>query len=335
MSFENVEFPAGTQFLVTGAAGFIGSNLVEALLNLGMRVRGVDNFVTGKPENLLLFKNNPSFEFIEGDICNFETCQMICDGVDYIFHQAALGSVPRSVKLPLIYEETNIKGTHNMMEAARSTGKVKRFVYASSSSVYGDAAISPKVEGEEGELLSPYAVTKAVNEYYGSLYTRLYGLPCIGLRYFNVFGRRQDPHSQYSAVIPIFVKELLLNQSPTINGDGCQSRDFTYIENVIEANLKSCLAPLEACGEAYNIAYGESISLNLLYKKICAFLENNIEPIYGPERTGDIKHSLADISKARKQLGYNPSWDFEQGFKLAVEWYKEYLVDNPKIKQGS
>ncbi|MFJ7927802.1 SDR family oxidoreductase [Peribacillus sp. NPDC096448] len=335
MNFEKVEFPAGTQFLVTGAAGFIGSNLVEALLNLGMRVRGVDNFASGKQENLLLFKNNPSFEFIEGDICDFETCQKICDGVEYIFHQAALGSVPRSINLPLIYEETNIKGTHNMMEAARKTGKVKRFIYASSSSVYGDSAISPKVEGDEGELLSPYAVTKAVNEYYGALYTRLYGLPCIGLRYFNVFGRRQDPHSQYSAVIPIFVKKLLLNQSPTINGDGSQSRDFTFIENVIEANLKSCLASLEACGKAYNIAYGESITLNLLYKKICNLLDSNIEPIFGPERTGDIKHSLADISKARTLLGYNPSWNFEQGFKLTIEWYKEYLVDRPKNIQGN
>ncbi|MFJ5621688.1 SDR family oxidoreductase [Peribacillus loiseleuriae] len=330
MSYENVKFPEGTQFLVTGAAGFIGSNLVEALLKMGMKVRGMDNFVTGKHENIDMFKNNPNFEFIEGDICNFETCQKSCEGVEYILHQAALGSVPRSIKLPLVYEKTNIKGTHNMMEAARVTGTVKKFVYASSSSVYGNSVNLPKVEGAEGDLLSPYAVTKAVNEYYGSLYTRLYGLPCIGLRYFNVFGHRQDPHSQYSAVIPIFVKEILLGKSPTINGDGNQSRDFTFIENVIEANLKSCLASMEASGEAYNIAYGESITLNLLYEEICTLLDNDIKPIYGPERTGDIKDSLADISKAKKLLGYNPSWNFEQGFKLAVEWYKEYLFLNSK-----
>lgn len=326
MGYENISFPEGTKFLVTGAAGFIGSNLVEALLNMGMQVRGLDNFSTGKRENIALFSDYKNFEFIEGDIRDFEICQKSCKDIDYVLHQAALGSVPRSVKYPLIYEENNIKGTHNMMEAARLAGTVKRFVYASSSSVYGDSPNLPKVEGSEGNLLSPYAVTKAVNEKYGLLYTNLYKLPCIGLRYFNVFGRRQDPHSQYAAVIPIFAKMLMNGESPTINGDGEQSRDFTYIENVIEANLKACIAPQEACGEAYNIAYGERFTINQMYAQLCEQLNVNIKAIYGPERAGDIKHSLADISKARRLINYQPSWDFNDGFKEAVNWYKEYLV---------
>lgn len=326
MGYQDINFHKDTQFLVNGAAGFIGSNLVEVLLSMGMKVRGLDNFSSGKRENIDLFINHPNFEFIEGDICNFDTCVKACEGVDYVLHQAALGSVPRSIKFPLLYEENNIKGTLNMMEAARLSGTVKRFVYASSSSVYGDSNQLPKVEGNEGNLLSPYAVTKAVNEYYGSLYTRLYGLGCIGLRYFNIFGRRQDPYSQYSAVIPLFAKTLLDGKTSTINGDGEQSRDFTYIENAIEANLKSCLTPAAACGEAYNIAYGERFTINQMYAKMCEKFEVNIRPIYGPERAGDIKHSLADISKARRQLGYEPSWDFNRGFDQAVEWFRRYLV---------
>ncbi|NHN34325.1 SDR family oxidoreductase [Paenibacillus agricola] len=325
MGYENMNFSENRLFLVTGAAGFIGSNLVEALLNKGMRVRALDNFATGKKENIDLFRSNINFEFIEGDICNFETCQKACVDVDYVLHQAALGSVPRSIKLPILYEEFNIKGTLNMMEAARLTGTVKRFVYASSSSVYGDSVSLPKLEGDEGFVLSPYAVTKAVNENYGSLYTRLYGLPCIGLRYFNVFGRRQDPDSQYAAVIPKFVKILMNGQAPIINGDGEQSRDFTYIENVIEANLKSCIAPENACGEAFNIAYGEKFTVNQMYVGLCNELGVSTEAIFGPERAGDIRHSLADISKARRLLNYQPSWDFKSGFKEAVSWYSTYL----------
>lgn len=324
MGYEKVKFPENTSFLVTGAAGFIGSNLVEAILKMGHKVKGLDNFSAGKKENVELFLDNPLFEFIEGDIRDFDTCKKACKGVDYVLHQAALGSVPRSMKEPLIYEDNNIKGTSNMMEAARLAG-VKRFVYASSSSVYGDSPKLPKVEHEVGEVLSPYALTKKVDEQYGKLYTKVYGLGCIGLRYFNVFGRRQDPHSQYAAVIPIFVKSLLEDKSPTIFGDGEQSRDFTYIENVIEANLKSCIAPEKACGEAFNIAYGERITINSLYEKLRKLLGKDIKPTYGPERKGDIKHSLADTSKAQELLGYDPSYDLDEGLEMAIDWYVRYL----------
>ncbi|WP_427337952.1 SDR family oxidoreductase [Caloranaerobacter sp. DY30410] len=324
MGYENVIFPKRTKFLVTGAAGFIGSNLVEALLNMGYKVRGLDNFSTGKKENVEEFIDNPNYEFIEGDIRDFETCLRACDGIDYILHQAALGSVPRSMKEPLIYEDNNIKGTSNMMEAARQAG-VKRFVYASSSSVYGDSKKLPKVEGEEGNLLSPYALTKKVNEQYGKLYTEVYGLECIGLRYFNVFGHRQDPHSQYAAVIPKFIKALKDGKQVEIYGDGEQSRDFTYIENVIEANLKSCLAPKEACGQAYNIAYGERFTVNQMYNLMCEQLGISLKPKYVAPRPGDIRHSLADITKAKKLLGYRPDWNFTKGFVEVIEWYKENL----------
>lgn len=324
MGYKKVKFPENTSFLVTGAAGFIGSNLVEAILKMGHKVKGLDNFSAGKKENVELFMDNPLFEFIEGDIRDFDTCKKACKGVDYVLHQAALGSVPRSMKEPLIYEDNNIKGTSNMMEAARLSG-VKRFVYASSSSVYGDSPKLPKVEHEVGEVLSPYALTKKVDEQYGKLYTKVYELECIGLRYFNVFGRRQDPHSQYAAVIPIFVKSLLEDKSPTIFGDGEQSRDFTYIENVIEANLKSCIAPKKACGEAFNIAYGERITINGLYEKLRKLLGKDIKPTYGPERKGDIKHSLADTSKAQELLGYDPSYDLDEGLEMAIDWYVRYL----------
>lgn len=325
MGYENVKFPGGTLFLVTGGAGFIGSNLAEALLNMGYSVRCLDNLSTGKKENVEFLEGKANFEFIKGDICDFDSCVEACKDVDYVLHQAALGSVPRSIEFPLIYEENNIKGTLNILEAARLSGTVKRVVYASSSSVYGDSKELPKVEGVEGRLLSPYAVSKHVNELYGNLYTHLYGLECIGLRYFNVFGPRQDPNSQYAAVIPVFARTLLEGKRPVINGDGETSRDFTYVENVIEANLKSCLAPAEACGLAYNIAYGQRFTLNQLYAKMCQLLEVDINPIHGPERVGDIRHSLADISKARQMLGYDPSWSFERGFEQAMGWYKEYI----------
>jgi UDP-N-acetylglucosamine 4-epimerase len=226
--------------------------------------------------------------------------------------------------MPLLYEEINIKGSLNMMEAARQRG-VKKFVYASSSSVYGDEPNLPKKEGREGNLLSPYALTKRVNEEYGKLYKKLYGLDTYALRYFNVFGRRQNPDGAYAAVIPKFIKQLLNNERPTINGDGKQSRDFTYIDNVIEANLKACLAPSEAAGQAFNIAYGGREYLNDIYYGLCRALNKEIEPIYGPERKGDIKHSNADISKAKDLLGYNPDWNFEKGIEAAIEWYKKNL----------
>jgi UDP-N-acetylglucosamine 4-epimerase len=324
LGYEDITFKKVTNFLVTGAAGFIGSNLVEAILKLGYEVRGLDNYSTGKRDNINPFLENPLFEFIEGDIRDIEICKRACEDIDYVLHQAALGSVPRSIKYPLLYEEVNIKGTLNMMQAAVETG-VKRFIYASSSSVYGDSEELPKVEGREGKVLSPYALTKVVNEELGRLYYNLYGLETIGLRYFNVFGRRQDPHSQYAAVIPIFVKALLNNESPTIFGDGEQSRDFTYIENVVEANLKACKATNQACGEAFNIAYGERITINVLYNKLSELLGKKIKPTYAPERQGDIKHSLADISKARELIKYNPKYDLNTGLKMTIKRYMDYM----------
>jgi UDP-N-acetylglucosamine/UDP-N-acetylgalactosamine 4-epimerase len=324
MGYKNIKFPEGSKFLVTGSAGFIGSNLVEAILELGYKVRGLDNLSTGKKENVEEFKANPNYEFIEGDIRDLDTCLKACDGVDYVLNQAAWGSVPRSIEMPLFYEEVNIKGTLNMMEAARQTS-VKKFVYASSSSVYGDEPNLPKKEGREGNVLSPYALTKKVDEEYARLYTKMYGLDTYGMRYFNVFGRRQDPNGAYAAVIPKFIKQLLNDEAPTINGDGKQSRDFTYIENVIEANLKACNAPHEAAGQAYNIAYGGREYLIDIFEGLCKALGKDIKPIYGPDRKGDIKHSNADISKARECIAYNPEWSFERGIEAAIEWYKENL----------
>ena len=324
MGYQNLEFEKNALFLVTGGAGFIGSNLCEAILNMGYRVRCLDNLSTGKKENIELFLKNPNYEFIKGDITDLDTCMEACTDVTYVLNQAAWGSVPRSIEMPLYYEEVNIRGTLNMMEAARQKG-VRKFVYASSSSVYGDHPVLPKVEGQEGNLLSPYALTKRVDEEYGKLYTKLYGLDTYGLRYFNVFGRRQDPNGAYAAVIPKFIKQLLNDETPTINGDGKQSRDFTYIENVIEANLKACLAPHEAAGQAFNIAYGGREYLIDIYYTLAKALEKNIEPIFGPDRVGDIKHSNADISKAKKLLKYDPEYDFAKGIQLAIDWYRENL----------
>lgn len=322
--YKHLEFDRGSVFLVTGGAGFIGSNLCEAILDMGYQVRCMDNFSTGKRENVAGFLHNKNFSLIEDDIRNLEACLAACEGVDYVLHQAAWGSVPRSIEMPLLYEEINIRGTLNMMEAARQQG-VKKFVYASSSSVYGDHPVLPKKEGQEGELLSPYALTKRVDEEYGKLYYKLYCLDTYGLRYFNVFGKRQDPNGAYAAVIPKFIKQLLNNEQPTINGDGKQSRDFTYIENVIEANLKACLAPSEAAGQSFNIAYGGREYLIDIYYELCKALGKDIEPIFGPDRPGDIKHSNADITKARELLGYEPEWSFERGIKAAIEWYRQNL----------
>ena len=324
MGYQNLNFPEGSTFLVTGGAGFIGSNLCEAILNLGYKVRCLDDLSTGKQENVDAFLENPNYTFIKGDIKDLDTCMKACDGVDYVLNQAAWGSVPRSIEMPLFYCTNNIQGTLNMLEAARHNG-VMKFVYASSSSVYGDEPNLPKTEGREGNLLSPYALTKMCDEEWAKQYTKHYGLDTYGLRYFNVFGRRQDPNGAYAAVIPKFIKQLLDGEQPTINGDGRQSRDFTYIENVIEANLKACLAPHEAAGEAFNIAFGGREYLIDIYYGLTEALNVNIEPKFGPDRAGDIKHSNADINKAKKMFGYDPEWSFERGIKAAIEWYRENL----------
>lgn len=325
MGYKNLEFAKDSKFLITGGAGFIGSNLAEAVLEMGYKVRVLDDFSTGKRENIERFLTNSNFELVEGDIRNLEICKKSVEGVNYILHQAAWGSVPRSIEMPLIYEEINIKGHLNMMEAARLNGNIKKFVYASSSSVYGDHPVLPKVEGVEGNILSPYALTKKVNEEYAKLYFKLYGLETVGMRYFNVFGRYQDPHGYYAAVIPKFVKSLLNDEAPIINGDGETSRDFTYIDNVIEANLKACLSSKEASGKAYNVAFGGRDTLNSLYKKLNELLNKNIPANYGPERAGDIKHSNASIESAKEMLGYNPEYSMDKGLELTIEWYKNNL----------
>lgn len=325
MGYRDIEFSKDSIFLVTGGAGFIGSNLCEALIDMGYTVRCLDDLSTGKYENIEPLTASERFTFIKGDIRNFDTCREATEGVDYVLNQAAWGSVPRSIEMPLLYEEINIRGTLNMMEASRVNG-VKKFVYASSSSVYGNTQTLPKKEGQEGAVISPYALTKRVDEEYGRLYKELYGLDTYGLRYFNVFGRRQDPEGMYAAVIPKFIKQLLHGEVPTINGDGNQSRDFTYIDNVIEANLRACKASGDVAGQAFNIGAGGRLFLNDIYKYLCQALGKDVEPHYGPARKGDVRDSNADISKAQKLLGYHPEFDFEKGIALAIDWYKEYLA---------
>ena len=324
MGYQNISFPSGTLFLVTGGAGFIGSNLCEVLLKLGCRVRCLDDLSTGKQANVDSFKGNSSYEFIHGDIKDFDTCMRACEGVDYVLHQAAWGSVPRSLEMPLFYCANNVSGTLNMLEAARRN-QVKKFVYASSSSVYGDTDILPQKEGFEGNPLSPYAVSKRENEDWARQYAVHYGLETVGLRYFNVFGRRQDPEGAYAAVIPKFIRQILRGERPTIHGDGLQSRDFTYVENVIEANLKACLAGKEASGQICNIAYGGRTTLLEVCRAITDALGVNVEPVFGPARPGDIRHSNADIGRAKELLGYDPEWSFERGIKAAIDWYRANL----------
>lgn len=320
MGYKQLKFPKDSLFLVTGGAGFIGSNLCEAILNMGYGVRCLDDLSTGKQSNIDLFSNHPNYTFIEGDIKDFDTCMMAAKGVDYVLNQAAWGSVPRSIEMPLFYCANNIQGTLNMLEASR-INQIKKFVYASSSSVYGDEPTLPKKEGREGNLLSPYALTKRCDEEWAKQYTMHYGLDTYGLRYFNVFGKRQDPDGAYAAVIPKFIKQLLNGETPTINGDGEQSRDFTYIENVIEANLKACLAESKYAGNAFNIAYGGREYLIDIYHALAKALGDKKEPVFGPARKGDIRHSNADISKARDMLGYDPDWSFKQGIEQAIRWY--------------
>lgn len=317
--------------LVTGGAGFIGSNLCEALLNLGHKVVCLDNFSTGHRKNIDKFLLNDNFSLIEGDIRDMETCRKAVDGIDYVLHEAALGSVPRSINDPITSNEVNVSGFLNMLVAARDAG-VKRFIYAASSSTYGDSASLPKVEDVIGKPLSPYAITKYVNELYADVFSKTYGMECIGLRYFNVFGRRQDPHGAYAAVIPLFVKKLMQHESPVINGDGEYSRDFTYVDNVIQMNLLaiSTTNP-EAVNTVYNTAYGERNTLIQLTGYLKEFLSefdpkiNSIEIKHGPNRIGDIPHSLASIDKAKELLGYHPLYSLRDGLKEAVKWYWENL----------
>lgn len=311
-------------FLVTGGAGFIGSHITEYLLKNGAgKVRVLDNFLTGLRENINLFTDYPNFEFIEGDIRDFETCKKACEGGDYVSHQAALGSVPRSVKDPVTSNEVNVSGFLNMITAAKDAG-VKSFVYASSSSVYGDEPNLPKTEDRVGNPLSPYAVTKKTNELYADVFAKLYGMNVVGLRYFNVFGPRQDPNGPYAAVIPLFVSGILSQTPVYINGDGEQTRDFTYVDNAVQANIRGMLTDnTDAFGQAYNVAVGENFSVNFLYESIREMLGKDHKPTYREERAGDIRNSLADISKASKLLSYQPTKRFLDGLQQTVAFFKE------------
>jgi UDP-N-acetylglucosamine/UDP-N-acetylgalactosamine 4-epimerase len=313
------------KILVTGGAGFIGANIVRKLLELGdvNRVRVLDNLATGNLKNIEEFEANEKFEFIQGDIRDYETCVQACDDIDAITHQAALGSVPRSINDPLTTNNVNITGTLNIFTAAKERS-VKRVVYAASSSTYGDHPGLPKVEDKIGNPLSPYAVTKYVNELYARVYANIYGLELIGLRYFNVFGPKQNPQGAYAAVIPLFIKAVLNNEPPLINGDGNHSRDFTFVENAVQANLMALFTENEkAVNQVYNIAYGIQTSLNELFELIKEIGGSDLAPKYGPERKGDVKHSLADISKAKDLLGYNPKFSIREGMKETFEWYRK------------
>ncbi|MGQ9471285.1 MAG: SDR family oxidoreductase [Candidatus Aminicenantales bacterium] len=309
-------------YLVTGGAGFIGSHLAERLVNLGERVRLLDNFLTGKKENIASFLDR--VELIEGDIRDFDVCLLACKDVDYVLHQAALPSVGRSVEDPATSNEINITGTLNLLRAACKAG-VKRFVFASSSSVYGDDDSLPKKEGREGRPLSPYALSKLTGEHYCRLFFQLYGLSTVCLRYFNIFGPRQDPYSPYAAVIPSFIFRLLRGERVIIFGDGEQSRDFTYVANVVEANLLATQAENKVSGEVFNIAGGQEITVNTLAAEISRLLGAENEPIYAEPRPGDIRHSLADISRARQALGYEPHYGFNEGLRETVSWFRERI----------
>lgn len=322
-----------TKVLVTGGAGFIGSNLCEYLLENGYHVRCLDNFATGKWQNIIpLIERFPkSFEMQVGDIRNLEDCRKAVDGIDYVMHEAALGSVPRSINDPITTNDVNIGGFLNMLVASRDAG-VKRFIFAASSSTYGDSKSLPKVEDVIGKPLSPYAITKYVDELYADVFSRTYGTEYIGLRYFNVFGRRQDPHGAYAAVIPLFVKKFMNHEAPSINGDGEYSRDFTYIDNVVQMNMLAMTTNNpEAVNQIYNTAYGERTTLNQLVSYLREFLGVKdpeiltIEPTHGPNRAGDIPHSLASIEKARSLMGYAPKYSMRDGLREAVEWYWENL----------
>jgi len=305
------------RFLVTGGAGFIGSNIVEYLLKFGAKhVRVLDNLSNGYRTNIKEFESESNFEFIEGDIRKFEECEHAVEDIDIVLHQAALGSVPRSIDDPILSNSVNVSGFLNMLVACKNSKTVKRFVYAASSSTYGDSPTLPKVENNIGKPLSPYAVTKYVNELYADVFAKTYGLEVIGLRYFNVFGPKQSPEGAYAAVIPLFMQALKDQSSPTMNGDGEQTRDFTFVENAVQANIKASFADEKATNEVYNVACGDRISLNLLWSALEKASGSSLKAIYGPPRQGDVKDSLADINKAKELMGYEPKFNVEEGLKI-------------------
>jgi UDP-N-acetylglucosamine 4-epimerase len=314
-------------FLVTGAAGFIGSNLCEYLVNNGAKfVIGLDNLFNGKLSNIEpLIKHSNNFRFVQGDINDLSLLNKEMFGVDYVLHQAAWGSVPRSMKMPLEYDHNNVHGTITVFEAARNN-KVKMVIYASSSSVYGDHPALPKVEGIEGNILSPYALTKKMNELHGKIYWEVYNLPTIGLRYFNVFGRRQNPNGEYAAVIPSFINKMIGGEAPVVFGDGNQSRDFTYIDNVIQANIKACFfSEVISFGKSFNIAGNQQISINQLFKTLKKYIKNDIKLIYQEKRFGDILHSFSNVDNSKKAFNYEPIITFEDGIKFSIDWYKNQV----------
>lgn len=311
-------------FLVTGGAGFIGSNLTAYLLKYGAKkVRVLDNLATGSINNFSDYKDHPAFEFLEGDIRDVATCAKAMEGIDYVSHQAALGSVPRSINDPATSNEVNVSGFLNMLIAQKDSPSVKRLVYAASSSTYGDSPSLPKVEDTIGKPLSPYAVTKLVNELYADVFYKTYGTETIGLRYFNVFGPKQSPNGAYAAVIPLFMQALVDGKAPTMNGDGEQTRDFTYVENAVQANVRALFAPKEAVNEVFNIAFGERISLNTLWSSLREISGKNIDAIYGPNRRGDVRDSLANIDKAKNLIGYNPLFSVHDGMKATWEVFTD------------
>ena len=313
-----------SNFLITGGAGFIGGHIAEYLLKNGAaKVRVLDNMVNGFEENIAILKAYPAFEFIEGDIRNADTCQQACNGMHYVSHQAALGSVPRSIKEPVYFNEVNVGGFVNMLKAAVDNG-IRQFVYASSSSVYGDEPTLPKLESRVGNCLSPYAATKKTNELYAQVFADVYGIKIMGFRYFNIFGPRQDPDGAYAAVIPLFVKGIMKQTPVYINGDGEQTRDFTFIDNAVQVNIKGMLTQnAEAFNKVYNVAVGENFSVNYLYNACKATLQSDFEATYRKPREGDIRNSLADISLANKLLGYQPTKKFEEGLTETIEYFKK------------
>jgi UDP-N-acetylglucosamine 4-epimerase len=328
--YHSLDF-SNYSFLITGGAGFIGSNIVKYLIeSKAKKVRVLDDLSNGTLENLAEFSNLSNFEFVNGDIRDLETCRKAVEGIDFISHQAALGSVPRSINNPILSNEVNVTGFLNMLIASKDSSSLIRFVYAASSSTYGDSIEMPKIEGNEGKPISPYAVTKAVNEMYADVFSKVYNFNTIGLRYFNVFGPKQNPNNPYAAVIPIFCKSILNNISPIINGDGRTSRDFTFVDNVVQANIKALEFgvldnnPLDK-HQVFNVACGEEISLNEIVNEICKIENKNISPIYREERKGDVKHSKASIEKISTFLKYNPLYNFKKGIMITIDWYKKNL----------